>query len=142
MTAIGPVEYMLIGFPDNQFTGGIAPALADLVDSGTVRIIDLVFIKKDGEGNVLSFEYDDLPETAAYGDIDGEADGFLDDEDILAAAEELDNNSSTLLIVWEDLWAAPLAAEILASGGQVISGRRIPHAVVTEILEAIEGSAS
>jgi hypothetical protein len=133
---------MLIGFPDNQFTGGIAPALADLVDSGTVRIIDLVFIKKDSEGNVLSFEYDDLPETAAYGDIDGEADGFLDDEDILAAAEELDNNSSTLLIVWEDLWAAPLAAEILASGGQVISGRRIPHAVVTEILDAIEGSAS
>jgi hypothetical protein len=142
MTSIGPVEYVLIGFPDNQFTGGIAPALAQLVDSGTVRIIDLVFIRKDADGNVLSFEYDDLPETAAYGEIDGDADGFLDDEDILAAAEELENNSSSLLIVWEDLWAAPLAHEILASGGQVIAGHRIPHAVVTEILEAIEGSAS
>ena len=107
----------MIGFPDNKFTGGIAPALADLVNSGTVRIIDLVFIRKD-------------------------ADGFLDEEDILAAAEELDNNSSTLLIVWEDLWAAPLAAEIVASGGQLISGRRIPHQVVTEVLEAIEGNAS
>ena len=142
MMSIGPVEYVLIGFPDNKFTGGIAPALADLVNSGTVRIIDLVFIRKDADGNVLSFEYDELAETAAYGDIDGDADGFLDEEDILAAAEELDNNSSTLLIVWEDLWAAPLAAEIVASGGQLISGRRIPHQVVTEVLEAIEGSAS
>jgi hypothetical protein len=142
MTAIGPVEYVLIGFPDNKFTGGIAPELAKLVDSGTIHIIDLVFIKKDADGNVLSFEYDDLPETAAYGDIDGEADGFLDDEDIKAIAEDLDNNSSALLIVWEDLWAAPLAAELLAAGGQVIAGRRIPHAIVTEILEAIEGSAS
>ena len=142
MMSIGPVEYVLIGFPDNKFTGGIAPALADLVNSGTVRIIDLVFIRKDADGNVLSFEYDELAETAAYGDIDGDADGFLDEEDILAAAEELDNNSSTLLIVWEDLWAAPLAAEIVASGGQLISGRRIPHQVVTEVLEAIEGNAS
>lgn len=142
MPSIGPVEYVLIGFPDNQFTGGIAPALADLVANDLVRIIDLVFIKKDAEGNVLSFEYDDLPETVAYGDIDGEADGFLDDEDILAIAEDLDDNSSALLIVWEDLWAAPLAAEIIASGGQVISGRRIPHQVVTEILDAIEGNES
>ena len=65
-----------------------------------------------------------------------------DEADILAAAEELDLNSSALLIVWEDLWAAPLAKEILASGGQVIAGRRIPHQVVTEILELIEGNAS
>ncbi len=142
MTSIGPVEYMLIGFPDNKFTGGIAPALTGLVLNGTVRILDLVFIQKDADGNVLSFEFDELPETAAYGDIDGDADGFLDEEDILAAAEELEFNSSTLLIVWEDLWAAPLAAEILASGGQVISGHRIPHAVVTEIFEALEGNAS
>jgi hypothetical protein len=142
MPSIGPVEYVLIGFPDNQFTGGIAPALADLVANGVVHIIDLVFIKKDADGNVLSFEYDDLAETAAYADIDGEADGFLDDADIEDIAADLDNNSSALLIVWEDLWAAPLAAEIQASGGQVISGRRIPHQVVTEILEAIEGSAS
>jgi Family of unknown function (DUF6325) len=142
MPTIGPLEYILIGFPDNKFTGGIAPALADLVENGTVRIIDLVFIQKDADGNVLSFEYDDLAETAAYADIEGDADGFLDEADILAAADELDLNSSALLIVWEDLWAAPLAKEILASGGQVIAGRRIPHQVVTEILELIEGNAS
>lgn len=142
MSTIGPVEYVLIGFPDNQFTGGIAPALAELVANGTVRIIDLVFVQKDGDGNVLSFEYDDLAETAAYAEIDGDADGFLDEADILAAAEELDLNSSALLIVWEDLWAAPLAAEILASGGQLIAGRRIPHQVVTEVMELIEGNAS
>ena len=142
MPSIGPVEYVLIGFPDNQFTGGIAPALADLVANDLVHIIDLVFIRKDADGSVLSFEYDELAETAAYADIDGDADGFLDDDDILAIAEDLDDNSSALLIVWEDVWAKPLADEIIASGGQVISGRRIPHQVVTEVLEAIEGSQS
>ncbi len=142
MPSIGPVEYVLIGFPDNQFTGGIAPALADLVANDLVHIIDLVFIRKDADGSVLSFEYDELAETAAYADIDGDADGFLDDDDILAIAEDLDANSSALLIVWEDVWAKPLADEIIASGGQVISGRRIPHQVVTEVLEAIEGSQS
>lgn len=142
MPSIGPVEYVLIGFPDNQFTGGIAPALADLVANDLVHIIDLVFIRKDADGNVLSFEYDELAETAAYADIDGEADGFLDDDDIRSIAGDLDPNSSALLIVWEDLWAKPLADEIIASGGQVIAGRRIPHQIVSEVLEAIEGSES
>jgi uncharacterized membrane protein len=142
MTAIGPVEYVLIGFPGNQFTGGIAPAIADLVASGTVRIIDLVFIKKDADGNVVSFEYDELGDTAEYGAIDGDADGFLDDEDILDAADALDPESSALLIVWEDLWAERLGQEIVASGGELLAGGRIPHRVVTEVLEAIERSES
>lgn len=142
MPSIGPVEYVLIGFPDNQFTGGIAPALADLVANDLVHIIDLVFIRKDADGNVLSFEYDELAETAAYADIDGDADGFLDEEDIRSIAADLDDNSSALLIVWEDVWAKPLADEIIASGGQVIAGSRIPHQIVTEVLEAIEGNQS
>ena len=59
--AIGPVEYIIIGFPENQFKGEIVPALADLVESGTVRILDLVFVMKDADGTVTSVEYEDLP---------------------------------------------------------------------------------
>lgn len=77
-----------------------------------------------------------------YADIDGDADGFLDEDDIRSIAADLDDNSSALLIVWEDVWAKPLADEIIASGGQVIAGSRIPHQVVTEVLEAIEGNQS
>lgn len=142
MRPTSPVEYVVIGFPGNQFTGGIAPALADLVESGTVRILDLVFISKDAEGDVLSFEYDDLTETAAYAEIDGDADGFLDENDITAAAEHLPLESSALLIVWEDLWAKRLADELAAAGGEVLAGSRIPRQLVTDIFDAIEGAPS
>jgi hypothetical protein len=141
MTVIGPVEYILIGFPGNRFTGGIAPAIADLVSSGTVRIIDLVFIQKSADGTILSLEYDEIDDAevaAAYGAIDGDADGFLDDEDIIDAAEALEPESSALLIVWEDLWAARLGAEVVASGGELLAGGRIPHQVVTEIIAGIQ----
>lgn len=142
MATIGPVEYVLIAFPGNQFTGGIAPAIGELVANGTVRILDLVFISKSADGTVTSFEYDDNPLTAAFAEIDGEADGFLDEEDILAAADDLDDDSSALLIVWEDLWASRLADEIRASGGQLVAGRRIPYQVVDELMELFDGSAS
>lgn len=142
MVTIGPVEYVLIAFPGNQFTGGIAPAIGDLVSNGTVRILDLVFISKSADGTVTSFEYDDNPLTAAFGEIDGEADGFLDEDDILAAADDLDANSSALLIVWEDLWASRLAEEILASGGELVAGRRVPRRVVEELYALIDGSES
>ena len=76
--AIGPVEYIIVAFPDNDFHGSIAPALAKLVESKTVRILDLMFIAKDGDGNVIAFEYDELEALAGYGALDGETGGKAD----------------------------------------------------------------
>jgi len=125
---IGPVEYIIIQFPGNQFKGEIAPALADLIESKTVRIIDLVFILKDELGNVVWDEYDAGENGDGFGfaHLDGEA-GLLNEDDILTAAEVMDNNSSAALLVWEDLWAAPFAAAIRNAGGELIAGGRIPH---------------
>ena len=50
MAEIGPVQYMAVGFPGNKFTGNIAPALAELVENGTIRVIDLAFVSKDADG--------------------------------------------------------------------------------------------
>jgi hypothetical protein len=74
MASMGPVEYVVIGFPGNQFKGEIVPAVAELVDTGVVRIIDVAFIKKDADGNTTMFEYDTLDDVLAFGfaDIDGE----------------------------------------------------------------------
>ena len=102
---IGPIEYIVVGFPGNQFNGQIAPALADLIDSDTIRILDLVFISKDAEGDVTAFEYDELEELAAFGDLDGEVGGLIGPDDIAHAAEGLDPNSSAALLIWEDTWA-------------------------------------
>lgn len=125
---IGPVEYIIIQFPGNQFKGEIAPALADLIESKTVRIIDLVFILKDELGNVVWDEYDAGENGDGFGfaHLDGEA-GLLNEDDILTAAEVMDNDSSAALLVWEDLWAAPFAAAIRNAGGELIAGGRIPH---------------
>ena len=67
-----------------------------------MRILDLVFVLKDADGNITSMEYEDLPGMA---DVDGEADGLFNEEDLEMAAEVLEPNSSGLLIVWEDTWA-------------------------------------
>jgi uncharacterized membrane protein len=135
--AIGPVEYIIIGFPENQFKGEIVPALAELVESGTVRILDLIFVTKDEAGDVTSIEYEDLP---GLGDIDGEADGLLSDEDLDMLAEVLEPNSSGLMIVWEDVWANRLATAIRDAGGVILSGERIPHDIVEAAFEGIPAS--
>ena len=132
--AMGPVEYIIIGFPENQFKGEIVPALADLVESGTVRILDLVFVMKDADGTVTSVEYEDLP---GVSELEGEADGLLSDEDLEMVAEVLEPNSSGLMIVWEDLWASRLAAALRDAGGVILSGERIPHDIVEAAFEGI-----
>ena len=130
---IGPVEYVVIEFPGNRFNGEVAPALARLVESGTVRIIDLVFVVKDADGNVSSFEYDELEEAAELAGIEGEADGMLSDEDVLAIADDLSLDSSALLILFEDLWALEFGQAVVASGGELVAGGRIPRSLIDDL---------
>ena len=124
----GPVEYVIISFPENRFTGEIAPELASLMETGTIRILDLVFIMKDADGEVSD----------AYADLDADVDGLMSDEDVLLAAEVLAPDSSALLIVWEDLWATPLVEAIRRAGGELVAGERIPHDVVEAAFEGID----
>jgi len=132
MTEIGPVEYMIVAFPGNKFRGEIAPALADLVESGTIRIIDLAFVGKDADGDVVAFELSDLdPDVQESIDKLGpETGGLLNEEDLMAAAEELDPNTSAALLVWEDVWAARVAQAIRNADGVVLDIERVPHDVV------------
>lgn len=139
---IGPVEYAVFAFPGNRFTGEIAPALAELVDSGTIRIIDIAFVIKDADGNVAALELSDLGEDAAAFEPTGAAPGGLFNEDDLAAAgEELEPNNSAALLVWEDVWATRLAEAIRNSGGEVFDHDRIPHDVVQAALDYAAANA-
>ena len=127
MVEIGPVEYLVIDFPGNEFRGEIAPAIAGLVQRGQVRIIDLVFVKKDNDGSVTYFEFDELAETATFGHIDSEVDGVISDEDIAEIAADLPLDCSALFIVWEDLWATELATAVRNAGGELLAGGRLRH---------------
>jgi Family of unknown function (DUF6325) len=135
---IGPVEYMLIAFPGNKFSGRIVPALHELEASGTIHIIDLLFIKKDAAGNVLVVELEALEEdeAAPFETIDGEVGGLLSVEDIELAAADLPPNSSAGLLVWENAWATRFAEAVRAADGQVLANERIPHDIVMAALEA------
>jgi hypothetical protein len=129
---IGPVDYMIVAFPGNQFKGEIAPALADLVDAGTIRIIDLAFVGKNADGETASFELTELdPEVQAGLDRAGiEVTGLFNEEDLQAAAEELEPNSSAALLVWENVWAREVAQAMRNAGGELLDFERLPHDVV------------
>ena len=127
---IGPVEYIIVGFPGNEFNGEIAPELMALVESGTVRILDLIFIGKDADGSVLAFEIDDLDDVAGFDRLDGEVGGLISPEDIEYAAATLEPDSSAALLIWEDVWAARFADAVRKSNGVLVEGARIPHELI------------
>jgi hypothetical protein len=134
---IGPVEYLIVGFPGNEFRGEIAPALADLVEVGTIRIIDIAFASKDQDGEVAAFELSDLDPDVRQGleNLGATSAGLFNEEDLMAAAEELDPNSSAALLVWENVWARPVAQAIEDAGGVVYDYDRIPHDAVVAARE-------
>jgi uncharacterized membrane protein len=136
MARLGPVEYVVIAFPGNRFKGEIVPAVAELVDNNVIRIIDVAFIKKDADGNVTMFEYDTLEDVLAFGfaEVDGEAGGVLNDEDLELAAEALAPDSSAALLVWEHRWAARVAQAIRDAGGRIVAGERVPDEIVEQAL--------
>jgi uncharacterized membrane protein len=141
---IGPVEMLAVSFPGSQFKGEILPELRDLVDRGLVRVIDLVVVTKGEDGTVAAIEVSDLdPDVAdALGSMRGDIDddGLIGEEDLELAAELLEPGSSAALLVWEDVWAAPIAAAIRNAGGVVLAHERIPHEVVEEVAAAVAGS--
>ena len=134
--SIGPVEYIILGFPGNNFTGRIVPELAKLIDSGLVRIIDLTFIMKDSDGNVEVVEYNAVEELAAFVGLDAEVGGILTDEDVAYAALSLEPNSSAALLIWEDTWAAPFAAAVRDANGVILEGARIPREIIEQAMDA------
>jgi len=128
----GPVELLIIGFPGNQFTGEITPALSKLIESGTIRVIDLLFVTKDAAGEVAGFELSDVPDEAraAFEPLLGAPEDLLGDEDIEDVAEVLEPNSSAALLLFEHAWAAELRTAILNSGGELVDWLRIPPEVL------------
>jgi hypothetical protein len=132
MEEIGPVDYAIIAFPGNRFRGEIGPALADLVDSGTIRLIDVAFVGKNEAGEVVAFELTELdPDVQESLDSLGiEVQGLLNEDDLADAAEELEPNSSAALLVWENVWARKVTEALRNAGGVLLAFDRLPHEVV------------
>ena len=143
MTELAPVDYMIVAFPGNEFKGEIAPALADRVEKGTIRIIDLAFVATDADGNIAAFELTDIDPDVRKGfeNMGVEVNGLFNEEDLQAAGEELDPNSSAALLVWENLWARDVAQAIRNAGGELLDFERLPHEVVQAARDAALANA-
>lgn len=136
---LGPVEYIVVDFPGSQFNGEIIPALQELVDNGTVRIIDLIVVQKDSDGNVNAMEVNEMGEgAAAFLGLDYEVQGLLSEEDLELIGEQLPDNSTAALLVWENVWAARFTQAVRDSNGIIVDNARIPHDIVMAAIEYAE----
>jgi hypothetical protein len=133
---LGPLEYTVIGFEGNRFNGEIAKDLAEVVDSGIIALVDLVFVTKDIDGNAKSLELDnkDDPRFASFAGMFEGLTGLLTEEDIDEIAADLEPNTSALVIMFEHRWAVKLKKAIGAAGGFLIARETI----VPEALEMLE----
>ena len=136
---MGPVDYLVVEWPGRQPTGEAAPIIADLVDRGIIRVLDLAFITKDADGEVAGLEISDLGEQVEELKLfEGASSGLLEDEDVEEAAKALEPGTSAALLVFENRWAAPFASALRRSGAQLVASGRIPIQAILAALEAAE----
>jgi uncharacterized protein YuzE len=133
---IAPVDYLAVAFPGNKFSGAILPEIKKLVDAGTIRVLDLVIITKDEEGNVAAIEASEAsPELAAsLAALGIEGKNLLGQDDFEDIGEALEPNSTCGLMVWENVWAADFAKSLRDADGILLGQGRIPAAFLEELM--------
>ncbi len=135
---LGPVDYLVVEFPRGRstFNGEMAHALADLTESGTIRILDLLVIHKDDDGTIDAFEIDDLDDLDELRRFEADIAEILAAEDVAHLAAAMENGSTAGVLVWENSWAAPFASAARRAGGQLVATGRIPIQAIAASIEA------
>ena len=137
----GPIDFVLIEFPEDGLTGRPGDALLDLVEAGVVRLYDLVVIDKHQDESWEMVELADAAAAAAFARFTGARSGLLTDEDVDKAASAMNPGTLAALIVYENSWAVPFVGAVRDSGGELIASARIPAPDVMAALEALESHA-
>ncbi|MFF3577211.1 DUF6325 family protein [Streptomyces mirabilis] len=137
---MGPIDYIVVEFPGNRMTGEGFPLLVDLVDRGVIRILDLMFVRKEEDGSVVGMEIADLTGDGALdlAVFEGASSGLLGEDDIEEAGSALEPGNSAGILVYENLWAAPFATALRRGGAQLVASGRIPVPAVLAALDATE----
>jgi uncharacterized membrane protein len=132
---MGPVDYLLIKFPGNKFTGKIAPELARLQKEGLIRVLDLVFMVKDEQGKLAILEAANLQGEvgAAFNELSKNTYDWFSEGDIEAIGESLPNNSSAGLLLFENVWAAQFKEYLLEADAELIAMERVPPENVEKV---------
>jgi Family of unknown function (DUF6325) len=141
---LGPVDYLVVEFPAeaSNFTGEMAKELLALVDSGTIRVIDILILTKNEDGSVEAMELSDIEDLGPLQAVEAELAELLAAEDVEHLAAAMEPGSTAGVLIWENLWAAPFASAARRSGGQLIANGRIPIQAIIASIEADKASAS
>jgi hypothetical protein len=140
---LGPVDYIVVEFPagKSNFTGEMAKELLALVDSGTIRVIDVLILTKQEDGSVEAVELSDVDELGPLQAVETELAELLAADDVAHLAAAMEPGSTAGVLIWENLWAAPFASAARRSGGQLIANGRIPIQAIIASIEADEASS-
>jgi uncharacterized protein DUF6325 len=140
---MGPIDYVVIEFPDGQHKGEAAPLLVDLVDRGIIRILDLLFVRKDEDGTISGVEISDLDGDGIsdFRVFEGASSGVLGEEDREHAGNAMEPGSAAIVILYENRWAAPFARAMREAGGQLVAFDRIPVQALVAALDAAEAKS-
>ena len=140
----GPIDFIALEFPGNRFRGEILPELFELVDKGIIRIIDLVIIMKNQDGQVTVRELRELDagHIEMFNPLKAEVSQMITDSDINMIAGQLAENSTAGIMLIENLWAKKTQQAMLDANGRLVMFERIPHDVVEEALADIAALAT
>jgi hypothetical protein len=138
---LGPVDWIVVEFPEPKFTGEVAPILKDQADRELIRVLDLIFLTRDREGGFEVFESSDMDDSA-LGELrafETELAMLLSEQDVIDLVETIEPGSSAAVLVWENLWAAPFGSAVRRAGGQLAASGRIP---IQAVIAAVEADAA
>ena len=138
---MGPIDYIVLEWPGRQPKGDAVPLIIDLVERGIIRVLDIALLVKGDDGSVAAVDLGDLDEDSGFGVFDGATTGLISQEDLEEAATALNPGTSAAVLVWENVWAAPVAVALRRSGGQLVASGRIEIQAVLAALELIEEQA-
>ena len=141
---LGPVDYVVVEFPADasNFTGEMADELVKLVNSGTIRLIDVLILTKNEDGTVDAMELSDIEQLGALETLEAQLAELLAEDDVEHLANAMEPGSTAGVLIWENLWAAPFASAARRSGGQLIANGRIPIQAIIASIEADEALAT
>lgn len=137
---LGPIDYLVVEFPPESanFTGEMAAEIGRLVDNNIIRVLDLLLLRKDADGNIDAIEIDDLDELDDLRVAETQLAELLAEEDVAHLAAAMEPGTTAGVLVWENLWAAPFASAARRAGGQLIASGRIPIQAILASFEAEE----
>ncbi len=130
--ALGPVQYLVVKFEGNNFKGEILDALSKVHDSGTIRVIDLLFVKKNSDGTLDVVELDDLADAGGFDQLVNDTMTLLSEAEMLTLADDLEPDTAEAVLVFEHVWATEFVNALRSAGGTLVDTGFVPHDVVED----------